>query len=129
MLLCCRRINFLVDVIGSNVDDLLQYPQYCLLSLADTIGPRYYVLARQSWLEQYSDPITGTLQLQRVMAPELKSFLGDVAQVGLNWARSEGQQPGCSRLMHHVDSQSLSVSTRCDMRPFTSTVGLLAAYW
>jgi hypothetical protein len=75
------RINFLVDVIGGDVRDLMAYPQYAMLSLADTIGPRYYFLARQGWLEPFSEPSSGLLQLARLMQPELKAFLADVAQV------------------------------------------------
>uniref|UniRef100_A0A383WAT8 Uncharacterized protein n=1 Tax=Tetradesmus obliquus TaxID=3088 RepID=A0A383WAT8_TETOB len=75
------RINFLVDVIGGDVSDLMAYPQYAMLSLADTIGPRYYFLARQGWLDACSEPSSGSLQLARVMQPELKAFLADVAQV------------------------------------------------
>jgi hypothetical protein len=76
------RINFLVDVLGGDVNDLMAFPQYAMLSLADTLGPRYYFLARQGWLEGFSEPSSGMLQLARVMQPELKAFLADVAQVG-----------------------------------------------
>jgi hypothetical protein len=67
---------------GGDVRDLAAYPQYAMLSLADTVGPRYYFLARQGWLEPFSEPSSGVLQLARVMQPELKDFLADVAQVG-----------------------------------------------
>jgi hypothetical protein len=76
------RINFLVDVIGGDVNDLMAFPQYAMLSLADTIGPRYYFLARQGWLDSFTELSSGMLQLARVMQPELKAFLADVAQVG-----------------------------------------------
>jgi len=79
---CLIRVNFLVDAIGCNVEDVMQYPQYLLLSLADTIGPRYYFLARSARLEDFSDPSTGVLQLHRVLQPPLDAFLADIAEVG-----------------------------------------------
>jgi hypothetical protein len=81
-LLCCR-INFLIDVVGGDVNDLMAFPQYAMLPLAEVIGPRYYFLARQGWLDDFSEPSSGMLQLARVMQPELKAFLADVAQVRL----------------------------------------------
>lgn len=74
-------MNFLIDVISCDTDDLLQYPGYLLLSLADTIGPRCYHLARQGLVDSFSDVSTGMIQLQRVEQPELRAFLADVAQV------------------------------------------------
>lgn len=77
------RVNFLTDAIGATAEDLLTYPEYALLSLSDVIGPRYYFLARHpGWLVAFSDPISGSLQLRRVMQPALDAFLDDVAQVG-----------------------------------------------
>jgi hypothetical protein len=72
----------LTDAIGGTPDDLLTYPGYALLSLSDVIGPRYYFLARHpGWLDAFSEPGTGALQLARVMGPDLAVFLDDVAQV------------------------------------------------
>lgn len=52
-----------------------------LLSLSDTIGPRYYYLAKQGLVDAFSDASTGSMQLQRVLQPDQRSFLADVAQV------------------------------------------------
>ena len=81
---CCTcRVNFLLDAIGATAEDLLAYPEFALLSLSDVIGPRYYFLARHpGWLDAFSEPSTGSLQLRRVMQPTLHVFLDDVAQVG-----------------------------------------------
>lgn len=77
-----RRVNFLLDAIGGTAEDLLAFPGYALLSLPDVVGPRYYFLARHpGWLDAFSDPSTGSLQLQRVMQPALEDFLADVARV------------------------------------------------
>lgn len=77
-----NRVNFLTDAIGGTPDDLLTYPGYALLSLPDVIGPRYYFLARHpGWLDAFSQPATGCLQLARVMGPDTPAFLDDVAQV------------------------------------------------
>lgn len=84
---CCTfattcRVNFLTDAVGGTAEDLLTYPEYALLSLSDVIGPRYYFIARHpGWLDVLSDPVTGSLQLRRVMQPPLDTLLPDVAQV------------------------------------------------
>lgn len=87
------RVNFLTDAIGGTPDDLLTYPGYALLSLSDVIGPRYYFLARQpGWLDAFSEPDTGALQLARVMGPDLPVFLDDVAKVtGADRPQLEGE--------------------------------------
>lgn len=78
----CGRINFLLDAIGATPEDLMGYPEYTLLSLSDVIGPRYYFLARHpGWLDAFSDPLSGSLLLRRVLQPPLDTFLDDVAQV------------------------------------------------
>lgn len=72
----------MLDAIGGTADDLLAYPQYALLPLDTVIGPRYYFLARNlGWCEAFSDPVTGSLDIRRVMEPQLAEFLADVAQV------------------------------------------------
>jgi hypothetical protein len=75
-------VNFLTDAIGGTAEDLLTYPEYALLSLSDVTGPRYYFIARHpGLLDALSDPVTGSLQLRRVMQPPLDAFMQDVAQV------------------------------------------------
>jgi hypothetical protein len=67
---------------GGPAEELLSYPGYLLLSLSDVVGPRYYYLARHpGWLDSFSDAVSGSLDLRRVLQPSLDDFLQDVAQV------------------------------------------------
>lgn len=76
------RANFLVDAVGvgSPAEALADFPGILLLSLEDTLGPRFYFLARHpGWLDAFSDGGGGGLALRRVFEPPLPQFLADAA--------------------------------------------------